>query len=348
MTFALYAIPFFLMAAQASSSGGARITGRVTDAASGTPINGARVTLMMVVDVPEGTFGRQRRQSITDANGVFAFDSVAPAQYQLSVEKSGFASYPDVFGDAPIQRLTVASDSKDPQLRIALKKGAVLAGRILNATGEGEPNLQVSALKRTDKAGPLGFAQTGQAQTNDLGEFRIFGLPSGDYVIQAAAYRHDPFGPVQTGTTTLAPTFFPGALDKNAARVVTLAAGQAITDVEFTIATVAAFRVSGVVVDQAGRPSPHATVTLIPDLRTSGSFLPMMIVAADDGTFEIGEVLPGQYRVRANASEAQGAGGISSGFFAFAESDEVTPSDPGVITVDDADISGLRVVAGRR
>ena len=347
MMFALYAIPFLLMAAQAPSSG-VRITGWVTDATSGTPISGARVTLMMVVDAPEGTFGRQPRRSMTDANGAFAFDGVAPAQYQLGVEKTGFASYPDVFGDAPTERLTVAADSKDPQLRIALKKGAVLAGRILNAAGEGEPNLQVSALKRTDKAGPLGFAQTGQAQTNDLGEFRVFGLPSGDYVIQAAAYRHDPFGAVQTGTTTLAPTFFPGTLDKSAARVVTLAAGQAISDVEFTIATVAAFRVSGVVIDQAGHPSPHAMVTLIPDFRTSGSFMPMMTMAADDGTFEIGEVLPGKYRVSASASEAQGAGGIGGGFFAFAESDEVTPLGPGAITVDAADITGLKVVAGRR
>ena len=101
----------------------------------------------------------------------------------------------------------------------------------------------MSALKRTDKAGPLGFAQIGNAQTNDLGEFRIAGLPSGDYRIVAAGDRHGPFDVIQTGETTLAPTFFPGTLDQNAASTVTLVSGQAVTGIEFPIATVAAFRV---------------------------------------------------------------------------------------------------------
>ncbi len=83
--------------------------------------------------------GRRPRQSITDTNGVFAFDGIEPAQYILNVEKTGFAPYPDVFGDGPPARLTVDSDHKDLQLRIALKKGAVIAGRIVNAAGNRRP-----------------------------------------------------------------------------------------------------------------------------------------------------------------------------------------------------------------
>ena len=340
------ALSFLLLAAQGSSTGGSRVTGWVTDAISGTPISGARVTLMMVVDVPGGTFGRRPRQSITDANGAFAFDGIEPAQYILNVEKTGFASYPEVFGDGPPERLTVGANHEDPQLLIALKQGAVPAGRVLNSTAEPEPNLQVSALKRTDKAGPLGFAQVGNAQTNDLGEFRIAGLPSGEYVILAAAQRHGPFDAIHTGTTTLAPTFFPGTLDQSAARIVTLAPGQAATGIEFTIATVAAFRISGVVIDQAGRPSPRAMVTLIPDIRAS--FMPMMTIAADDGTFEIGEVVPGTYRINANKNQGGDAGGIGAVSFGFVEASDGAPSVPGTITVGSADMTGLTVVASRR
>ena len=61
---------------------------------------GASVLLVLpaaaFVAVAGGTFGRRPRQSITDANGAFAFDRVEPAQYILSVEKTGFASYPDM------------------------------------------------------------------------------------------------------------------------------------------------------------------------------------------------------------------------------------------------------------
>jgi hypothetical protein len=347
MLLGLSAISVFLLAAQGSSTGG-RIAGRVTDAISGGPISGARVTLTMVIDVPGGTFGRRPRQSITDVNGAFAFDGVEPAQYILNVDKTGFASYPDVLGDGPPERLTVEANHEDPQLRIALKKDAIVTGRILDAAGEPQADLNVSALRRTDKAGPLGFAQSGNARTNDLGEFRIAGLAAGDYLILAAAGHRGPFDAIQTGTTTFAPTYFPGTVDQNAARVMTLAPGQAVSGVEFTIATVAAFRVSGVVVDQAGRPSPHAMVMLIPDLRTSGSFMPMMGMAADDGTFTIGEVLPGTYCINAIANEGGPGGGIGAGSFGFVVASDGVPSGPGTITVGSADITGLTVVANRR
>jgi hypothetical protein len=232
------------------------------------------------------------------------------------------------------------------QLRIALKKGAVIAGRILNADGEPEANLQVSALKRTDKAGPLGFAQIGNAHTNDLGEFRIAGLPSGEYLISAAPQRHGPFDAVQTGATTLAPTFFPGMVDQSSAKAVTLVPGQTVTGIEFTIATVAAFCVSGLVVDQSGRPSPRAMVTLIPNIRTSAMFMPTMAIAGDDGTFDIGQVIPGTYWIQANANEGGSGGGI--GAVSFGVASDGMPSGPGAITVSSADITGLTVVASRR
>src|SRR5206468_1647186 len=143
-------------------------------------------------------------------------------------------------------------------------------------------------------------------------------------------------------------TFFPGTLDQSAARIVTLAPGQAVTGIEFTIATVAAFRVSGVVNDQTGRPSPRAMVTLIPDIRTSALFMPMMTIAADDGTFEIGEVVPGTYRIKATGNQGGDAGGIGAGSFGFVVASDGEPSGPGTITVGSADITGLTVVASRR
>ena len=342
----LSAFSLLLFAAHGSAAGG-RVAGSIVDATSGGPISGARVTLTMVVDVPGGTFGRRPRQSITDANGEFAFDGIEPAQYSLNVEKTGFASYPDVFEDGPPERLTVDADHQAVQLRILLKKGAVVAGRILNAAGEPEAGLQLSALKRTDKAGALGFAQAGSGYTNDLGEFRIASLPSGEYIIVAAPQRHGPLDVIQTGaTTTFAPTFYPGTLDQNAARAIRLTPGQVITGIDFTIGTVAAFRVSGIAFDQAGRPSPHAMVTLMPDIRMIGSFMPMMAIAGEDGMFEFGEVIPGTYRIVAHASDGEAGGGI--GAVSFAHSSDDTPSGPGAIVVGTADVTGVKVVASPR
>jgi hypothetical protein len=348
MMFGLFAFSLFLLAARVSSTDGGRVTGRVTDATSAAPIIGARVTLTMVVDVPGGTFGRRPRQSVTGANGAFAFDGLEPGPYILNVDKTGFASYPDVLGDGLPDRLTVDANHEDPQLRIALKKGAVIAGRILNLTGEPQADLDVSVLRRTDKVGPLGFAQNGNGRTNDLGEFRIAGLAAGDYIIVASFPRGGAFEVVQTGTTTtFAPTYFPGTLDQDAARVMTLAPGQSASGVEFAIVTAAAFRVSGIAVDHAARPSPGAMVILIPDLRTSAPFAPMMSIAADDGTFTIGDVLPGTYRVTAYANAEGAHGGMGAVSFGFAANPDGPRSGPGTITVGSADVTGLTVMADR-
>jgi Carboxypeptidase regulatory-like domain len=346
MLLGLSAFSLFLLAAQVSSTSGGRVSGRVTDATSGAPISGARVTFTMVVDVPGATFGGRPRQSATDANGAFAFDGLEPGPYILNVDKTGFASYPDVLGDGLPERLTVDANHEDPQLQIALKKGAVITGRILNAAGEPQADLDVSALRRTDKVGPLGFAQNGNARTNDLGEFRMAGLAAGDYLIVASVRRDGPFEAVQTGTTTtFATTYFPGTLDQKAARVMTLAPGQTATGIEFAIVAVAAFHVSGIVVDQTGRPSPGAMVMIMPDLRTGAPFAPMMSIAADDGTFTIGDVGPGTYRMMAHANPDGAAGGIGAVSFGFTANLDGSLSGPGIITVGSADVNGLTVVA---
>jgi len=71
------------------------VSGRVTDAETGAPIAGARVTV---------TSPSQQSATQTDANGRFAFVSLAPDEYQVSVVKTGYdpVSYPGlaVFADA--------------------------------------------------------------------------------------------------------------------------------------------------------------------------------------------------------------------------------------------------------
>jgi hypothetical protein len=300
----------------------------------------------MVFDEPCGSFGGRPIQAVTDAAGGFAFDGLQTGPYILRVDKAGFASYPDVLGDGVPDRLPVDADHQELRLRIALKKGAVIAGRILNAAGEPQADLAVSAFRRTDKVGPLGFAQNGHAQTNDLGEFRMAGLAAGDYIVMASVQRGGPFDAVGTGTTTtFAPTYFPGTLDRNAARLITLAPGQTAGGVEFAIVTVPAFRVSGVAVDRTGRPSPGAMVTMIPDLRTGAPFAPIMSTAADDGTFTIGEVAPGRYRVMAHANADGATGKIGAASFRFAVNLDGALSGPATITVVSADVHGLIVIA---
>jgi hypothetical protein len=116
--------------------------------------------------------------------------------------------------------------------------------------------------------------------------------------------------------------------------------------VEFSILKVKAFHVSGVVVDPAGRPSPGAIVMLMPDWPTSGAFTPIEAMAADDGTFVIGNVIAGSYSILA---EPNAGGGGAMGAIMFSSETSSDSSKPGTsVTVTSSDIKGLKVIAKER
>jgi hypothetical protein len=344
----LSACLLLVMAAQGSPATGGRLAGAVSDAATGAPVVGARVTLDLVVDTPNGSLGRESRQTTTDDSGRFSFDPLPAGSYQVGVEKTGFAPYPEPSFDKMPDRVTLGAERASASLTIALHKAAVLAGRIVSKTGEPEAGLQVSALKRTGLGGVMTFVPAGGADTNDLGEYRIAALPAGDYLIVASPHHGDPFTTMPTvsstaSSTTLAPTYFPGTTDQEGAQAVSLQAGQTATNLEFAIATVAAFRVSGVAVDKSGAPSPNAMVMLMPDLR-GGLFEPMMRMSGEDGTFTFANVVPGTYRISASPGDAGGMGGFS---ISIGESG-ASPLPGTTVTVATANVTGLKVPVDRQ
>ena len=66
-----------------------RIAGRVTSEGANTPLAGVRLTLIPM-SRPTAPM-RMPPQVLTDADGRYAFDRVAPGPYRVSTEKSGYA-----------------------------------------------------------------------------------------------------------------------------------------------------------------------------------------------------------------------------------------------------------------
>ena len=100
----------------------------------------------------------------------------ARTQVEIALAKAGYA--------------TVTSRSRlerDATLNVQMPRGAVLSGRVVDASGVPVVAAQVVA-RREDPAqardvnGPAFFVAT----TDDLGEFRLGGLPAGRYVMGAA------------------------------------------------------------------------------------------------------------------------------------------------------------------
>jgi hypothetical protein len=191
---------------------------------------------------------------------------------------------------------------------VVLQKGAVIAGRVLDETGEPLVDVRVMAMQKAPTppsavAGRERLIPTGAGgQTNDLGEFRLFSLPAGEYYVQAMPH----FGgsSAARATTTL-PTYFSGTADVRGAQPIAVGAGQTAGDIEIRMIGAPAFQVSGVVLDEARRPVANAMVRLTIDDPTGGPTfmmgLPHHARTDRSGTFSINNVTSGTYTLLAEA-----------------------------------------------
>ena len=158
----------------------------------------------------------------------------------------------------------------------------------------------------------------------------------------------------------MAPTYYPGTTSREAAQSISIVAGQTVNDVRFSMHSTPAYEVSGVVVDEAGSPLSGAFVTLWLDVRVGGTGAAAMGRSDESGMFRIGGVVPGTYRLGAGLpamgttrAGAAGAGivAVTGGVFvggAGVGGPGVAPPmgmpAPIAVTVDNADVPGLRVV----
>ena len=338
--------------------GSARLAGRVTDAATQAPIAGARVTVMQIAETEHRTYGGTPLASLTDEQGRFAFDGLAEGAFQMEATKNGFASSRE-----PMVSQTIHLYSgKTMTFDIALKKGAVLTGRVVDARGEPLADMTIMVLRTvSDQPDQFPFMQ-GNNRTNDLGEFRVANLPEGPFVLMATPPGHEPFAGQVGDTTVLAPTYYPATTDRKAAQTVQARSGETSTGLEITMARSRAFAMSGIVVSADGKPAGGAMIMILPEIRELMSLAhsPSMASAQPDGTFRVSGLLPGDYRVSATAGDS-GGGSFGGGTFGSFEinsltgeigavtsvsGDEHSFDSPGIrVNLRDADVAGLRIVA---
>jgi protocatechuate 3,4-dioxygenase beta subunit len=335
-----------------------RIAGRVTVEGANTPIADARI-MLFPAGPRTGPIGMPP-QAITDQDGRFVFDKLAPGEYRLDVQKTGFAPLPGP-GTRP-STIQVAAGQTVDGLSLQLQKGGVIAGKVLDASGQPLTDVRIMAMRRVDTPAGTGAPRLmpapvqGPQQTNDLGEFRISSLAPGEYYVAAMPRGGLPLGgpaalsgSAGNARTALTTTFYPGTTDQAGAHPVAVAAGAEVGNIVFTMQSAPAFRVSGLVVDEDGKPVARAMVMLMGDAR-SGMFVGSAGRAQtqDDGRFVIGEIPSGSYRITATVPVIVSNGGSSGGTFTtFSSGITGAMERPTEIVVADADVRGVRVVGHR-
>jgi len=277
------------------------VAGRVVVEGTGVPIADAHVVLVPM-SRPQQPASGPPRQTSTNDQGEYVFDDVPPGTYRVNVRKTGFAN-PLPPGPASSPVITVEQGSVEAP-DIALLRGGALAGRVLDPSGEPAMDTQLRAYRRTD-AGPFKgrLIQGGGGSTNDLGEFRIFGLAPGQYVVSAGPQPQSPYEVAGTpASQTYASTFYPSVTDATAAPTLELAPGQTIDGIVIRLVAIPAFRVSGTVLDGSGRRVRNAFVSLTASSASVAGSPPIGFAHSDErGRFAIGRVPPGTYHISASA-----------------------------------------------
>jgi hypothetical protein len=337
-------------------SGDASIRGVVTAKGSDPqPLRRARVTITgLDVDYTDTV--------ITADDGTFGFERLPAGSYTLRGAKEPFvatgagASRPGGLGAT----ITVSGGERR-RVDLQLPRGGVITGRVHAPDGEPAPGVIVTALanRYQPSLGERRLAQTGvTATTDDRGEYRIYGLPPGEYLVAAPPTRGTTSGlqvltdaeirealaqtarslwsgvrpgatsepPRQTAalpppraTVGYAQIFHPGTPFLDRAVLVRLGEGESRTAVDIDLVHVPLATVDGAISVPMGAERVQITLTRATD---DGGMETARFASADaGGRFTFRAVPPGQYRVVARTLPAR-----------------VGPGTPGTSHVGTADI----------
>jgi hypothetical protein len=158
------------------------MSGRVVNSVTGEPLRRATIILMRADPTP----GEPPLAYTTSSNpeGQFAMKEMEPGRYRLMATRNGFVQF--VYGARnpmrPGTTISLAKQQSVTDMELKMTPHAVLVGRIVDEEGEPVPNVPVmlQAYRFLQGRKQLTTAGGGNS-TNDLGEYRIFGVAPGTY-----------------------------------------------------------------------------------------------------------------------------------------------------------------------
>lgn len=281
--------------ASGSKAGAARIRGRVVAGDSGQPLRRVQVRAT-------SAGARDVHMASTDADGKYELKDLPAGRYRLSATKGGFVSL--AYGQSrPFEAgkpLEIADRQIVDKVDFALPRGGVIAGRVTDEFGEPIVDVRVMAMRDSYARGRRQLNVSGrQVTTNDLGEYRIFDLAPGQYVVAAMQTA----GTAETAALSAdrsgyAPTYYPGTPDPSHAERLTLGVGQALPSIDVPLLPTRTSRVTGTAFDAEGKPLSGGLVMVLQRrgstvMSTSGT------PVRADGSFTVSNLAPGEYLLRA-------------------------------------------------
>jgi protocatechuate 3,4-dioxygenase beta subunit len=264
------------------------LEGLVVAAATGTPVPRARVDVLR-----EG--GGLLQSALTDASGKFAIQNIPPGRYRLTASRDGFvpAQYGERSRGSAGRVLALDSRTQLKDIVIPLMQRSAVSGRMYDRYGDPVVNATVQALRHTYQDGRRILVQVSTARTNDLGEYRLFWLLPGQYVISGSPADGPP---APDAAESYLPVYYPGVIDASSATLIDVPTGVNLTGVDLATSDARATRVRGRLSDgMTNSQVSGATVLLVPKRGTVATGSSQRATVAGGGAFEFRHIAPGSY-----------------------------------------------------
>lgn len=299
-----------LAAQEAPSTSGAKpatLQGIVVKEPGSEPVKKALIELIAESQNDAGNY-----TALSGNDGSFRIENIAPGRYRLFAERTGYREITKhrQRSEGRVVTLTAGQELKD--FVIHLQAAAVIEGRITDEDGDPMAEAQVVVFRQTFVAGHTHWEQIGAERTNDLGEYRISALVSGQYFISvtpppdfrslietAGNKPHDATDATGKSVTyAYQTTYYPGTHERAQATPIQLHAGEDFP-ANFSLTQGPSLMIKGSVTNLPAGAS--AAITL-----QSRDFNVVLNGAEmrKDGSFEIRDVSPGAYTIIATVDNA--------------------------------------------
>ena len=303
------------------------VSGRVITAGEGSPLKSARV--LLIPERREQTREWQVYSALSDSDGRFTIKDVSAGQYAFSARHTGYVDQRyQSHGDENGVMLSLKSGQQVNDVIFRMILASVITGRVSDEDGEPMAGIQVVALRRPNedemeenswRSRREELRPVAGGQTDDRGQYRLYGLKPGEYYIRAV----DEFMPPMMNLPTdewvvreslgsqYAPVYYPGVTQMSQSQAVPVGAGEE-AQIDFTMRRTKTVEVSGRVIGADGKPTSDAYVNL--DEYPPSEYSVGHGASPDEkGQFTIRGVPPGTYLVMA---EERSSGSEGSGYHA--------------------------------
>jgi hypothetical protein len=239
------------------------------------------------------------RTATTDESGAYEFTALPAGRYTLTAMKTGYVSLQ--FGQRRAfeagQAILLKAGETRERVDVALPRHGAVTGRIVDENGEPLEGVSVSVTEIRSVGGRRRIAAVPGVQarqTNELGRFRVYGLPPGDYAVRAEVG--------QAGSDDLRGfpvTYFPGTTNSAEAQRIRIGLADEVSNVDFALAPVRTARITGRTFTSSGEPF-EGGVQMRPTWRSTGTVAEAVGGRPlPDGAFEFPNVPPGEYVIQA-------------------------------------------------